>query len=50
MGEDWDLLFGAIINLGDRPTTPTDPMVAVLPRSEFGTYPSSLFLQIKTFF
>lgn len=50
LSNESDLIFGGIVNLGERPTCPTDQSLPVVLRSEFGTYPDALFVQFKTFF
>lgn len=43
-----ELLLGASINRGDRPTR--DPVNAITFHSEFGTYPHYFFAEFKSYF
>lgn len=48
MTDNSDLLIGAIMNIGDRPEF--DPFKGLTIRSEFGSYPDSIFAEYKIYF
>ena len=47
LSDDSDLVMGAAVSAGERPVTMEDELI---PRSEFGSYPNSLFAQVKWYF